>query len=475
MRNVARPIAEGALAQVLPDNFLTRWLLRVNDRADGWIQGWNPYSLDRLAATDRDLEPVVIEEATVKKKVARYILIAATLFMIWACVAPIDGGVVMKGNVVVAGYRKAVQHPRGGVVQQILISEGQKVKQGQVLIRINPLETDATLAAVQAEYINILVRESRLRALNSGAAAITWSPELAQYGNGPEIAETKSFQVRLFNARRSQQLEQERALRSQISGLGAAVSAHEVQLRTLNDELKNTRALAKDGFVPMSQVNQTERNKAEQDAAMANSRSTIGQIQAQIAELRSTFAKEISDEASEVQKNREAVISKLQSATFDKNAAEIRAPVSGTIVGLKVYTVGGVISAGETLAEIVPENGKLVVEAQVPATSIDKVKVGELTDLRFSAFNIVTTPVVEGKVVTVGVDRLKAKPGEEVKQEEDYYLAQIETTEEAQRKLKGLTIQPGMPVDVIVKTGQRTFMSYLLKPLTDRFALAFKS
>jgi protease secretion system membrane fusion protein len=175
-----------------------------------------------------------------------------------------------------------------------------------------------------------------------------------------------------------------------------------------------------------------------------------------------------------VQKSREAVVAKLQAAKFDQTLNEIRAPVSGTVVGLKVFTVGGVIGAGEVLAEVVPDKGELVVETQVPAKSIDKVKQGRAADIRFSAFNTITTPVVEGKVVTVGVDRLKAKPGEEVKQSDDYYLAQIAVSNEGLKKLDGLTIQPGMPADVIVKTGERTFMSYLLKPITDRLALAFK-
>ncbi|MBW8910935.1 MAG: HlyD family secretion protein, partial [Sphingomonas sp.] len=130
---------------------------------------------------------------------------------------------------------------------------------------------------------------------------------------------------------------------------------------------------------------------------------------------------------------------------------------------------------GTVLAEIVPAEGKLVVETQIPSKSIDKVKVGLPVDLRFSAFNISTTPVVEGRVLNVGVDRLKAKPGEEPKAgQDDFYLAQIETTDAGAKKLANLKVQTGMPVDVIVKTGERTFMSYLLKPLTDKFALAFK-
>lgn len=461
-----------SLQPVTPETGFFAWLRRKDMGLDRWIQGWNPYQLDKLAP--RDLEPVQIEEHDVKRKVARYITIAATIFFIWACVAPIDGGVTMSGNVVVAGYRKTVQSAIGGTVQAILIREGDRVQKGQVLVRVNPLNTQATLTSVQSEYINVLVRESRLRAQSLGAASITWSPELAQFGNSPEVQQAKAFQVRQFNARRSQKLEQERALGQQIAGLTAAISAHQVQLRTLNEELQNTRNLAKDGYVPLAQVNQTERTKADQDAAMASTRSEIGKTNAQLAELNSAFSKEISDEASEVQKTREAIVSKLQAAKFDRASTVIRAPVSGTVVGLQIFTVGGVISAGETLAEVVPLDGKLVVEVQVPPKSIDKVKTGAKADLRFSAFNITTTPVVEGRVMTVGVDRLKSKPGEGSKEGEDYYLGQVETTAEGTKKLGDLKIQPGMPVDVIVKTGERTFMSYLLKPLTDRFALAFK-
>ncbi|MDB5687948.1 MAG: hypothetical protein JWR77_2537 [Rhizorhabdus sp.] len=469
---MARDSTIDSLQPIAPETGIFAWLRRKDVGIDRWIQAWNPYQVDRL--TPRDLEPVQIEEHAVKRSVARYITIASTIFFIWACVAPLDGGVTMTGNVVVAGYRKTVQSAIGGTVQAILIREGDKVQKGQVMIRVNPLNTQATLTSVQSEFINVLVRESRLRAQSMGAASITWSPELAQFGAAPEVQEAKAFQVRLFNARRSQKLEQERALQQQIAGLTAAISAHQIQLRTLNEELQNTRALAKDGYVPTSQVNQTERTKADQDAAMASTRSEIGKTQAQIAELNSAFSKEVGDEASEVQKTREAIVSKLQAAKFDRESTVIRAPVSGTVVGMQIFTVGGVISAGQTLAEVVPLDGKLVVEVQVPPKSIDKVKAGAKADLRFSAFNITTTPVVEGKVLTVGVDRLKSKPGEEAKAGEDYYLGQVETTAEGTKKLGKLKIQPGMPVDVIVKTGERTFMSYLLKPMTDKFALAFK-
>ena len=185
--------------------------------------------------------------------------------------------------------------------------------------------------------------------------------------------------------------------------------------------------------------------------------------------VRNAFMREVDNQLSEAQKNREAYLSRMQSLSFDRSMTEVRAPVSGTVVGLKVNTVGGVITAGQVLMEIVPEESHLIIEAQVPLASIDKVAVGLQTDLRFSAFNQNTTPVVPGVVKLVGADKLTAPSGGN-----EYYLAQVEVTPEGLQLLDKHRIQPGMPVEVIVKTGERSFMAYLLKPLTDRLARSFK-
>ena len=165
----------------------------------------------------------------------------------------------------------------------------------------------------------------------------------------------------------------------------------------------------------------------------------------------------------------------MTSLNFARDLTEVRAPVAGTVVGLKVNTVGGVITAGQVLMEIVPDGGNLVIEAQVPPTSIDKVRKGLQADLRFSAFNQRKTPVVPGIVRLVGVDRLvSTSTTSTAGNNNEYYLAQVETTPEGLQLLGANHIQPGMPVEVIVKTGERTFMSYLTKPLLDRFARSFK-
>lgn len=456
----------------IADPKATGFWRRIDAFFDRFVKGWNPYDPEKLTQRERDRDVVQIEESVVRKRGARFVMIAVGAFAIWAVTAPLDAGSVMPGTVTVAGYRKAVQHPTGGVVSQVLVHEGSQVKQGDVLIRVNPLDTNATVANVEQEYINLLVSESRAKAELLGGS-IRWDPELNKL-NPAVVAEAKRIQQQFFDRKRAQYQDQIRAFQSQIAGLNGAIRSHQVQLGTLSQELNNVEALSKEGYVPKSQFNATLRDKSEKESALLSAQSEVARIRAQIAEVGSQMQSETAKELSELEKNRGTLASKLQAARFSQSLTEIRAPVTGTVVNLKVFTDGGVISGGEVLMEIVPAEGALIVETKVPPSSIDRVKVGQDVDIRFSAFNATTTPVVKGTVRSVGVDKLKAKPGEEIREGEDYYLAQIETTPESLRELGDKQLRPGMPADVIVKRGQRTFMSYLLKPLTDKFALAFK-
>ncbi|MEI9927215.1 MAG: HlyD family type I secretion periplasmic adaptor subunit [Sphingomonas sp.] len=448
----------------------TGLLARTDGFFDRVISGWNPYHPDKLVG--RELEPVQIDESPVRKRGTRFIVIATLVFLVWSVTAPLDSGSQVVGSVTIAGYRKAVQHPTGGVVSRVLVTEGSKVRQGQVLVQVNPLQTDANVANIEQDYINTLVSESRAKAELLGKP-IAWDPELAGL-NPARVAEAKAIQVRMFQTRQSQFEEQVRGLNAQIEGLSGAIASHRIQLGTLTEELKSVRDLAKDGYVPQAQVNTTLRNQVDQQSALETAQSEIGKIRAQIAELRSQFQTEVAKELADLQKNREAGDAKLRSARFDQSLSEIRAPVSGTVVNLKVFTEGGVISAGDTLMEIVPDQGTLIVEAKVPPKDIDSVAVGQEADIRFTAFNSMTTPIVKGRVKSVGIDKQKAKPGEELRTPDDYYLAQIETTPEALKVLGDKQLRPGMPAEVLIKKGQRTFMSYLLKPILDKLARAFR-
>lgn len=450
-----------------------------------WLtSGWNPYDPARLPRRDDGLEPVEIEESSVRRTTVRVIFITFIAFFVWSTTAPLDGGVVMTGSVTVAGNRKAVQHPTGGVVQEIRVQEGAIVRQGDVLLRVNPLNTEANLTSAELQYINLLATESRLSAERAGSADVRWRSELERYGaRDPRVTEAKALQLQLFNSRRNELDSQQRILREQMSGheaqarsLVTVLSEKRSQLTLAKQEARNIGQLAKEGYVPESQANAALRAQSGLESELASLQAEVSRTQASIAatqlqmsQQRSAFLKDVDNQMSEAQKNREAYMTRTRSLTFDRALAEVRAPASGTVVGLKVNTVGGVIPAAQLLMEIVPEESALIIEAQVPLTSIDKVSKGLETDLRFSAFNQRTTPVVPGMVKLVGADKLIAPNGGA-----EYYLAQVEVKPEGLKLLDKHRIQPGMPVEVIVKTGERSFMTYLLKPLTDRLARSFK-
>jgi protease secretion system membrane fusion protein len=229
--------------------------------------------------------------------------------------------------------------------------------------------------------------------------------------------------------------------------------------------------------VPETKANEARRAQSSLQAELETSasdaerlRTAMSATEMQIAQLRMSANKDIDNQLSEAQKTREALQTRMVSLKFDLNASEVKSPVSGTVIGLKANTVGGVVTAGQVLMEIVPKEARLVIAAKVPLVSIDKLKVGLDADMRFSAFNQRTTPVIPGTVTLVGADKQPAAvPGEG-----EFYLATVETTPEGLALLGANKIQPGMPVEVIVKTGERSFMTYLIKPLTDRLARSFK-
>lgn len=444
---------------------------RVDASLSRWIEGWNPYEPSKLS--HHGLQPVEVEESAIRRKAAGIFLLFFAFFLAWAFFAPIDAGVTVQGSVSVLGNRKTVQHPTGGVVEEINVTEGAQVKQGDILLRINPLKTEAEMTGAELSYINLLASESRLKSERDGLGKIIWSPELIKRfkPGDSRVEEAKNLQNQLFNSRRSEFSSQVASLNEQITGLSAVLKSRQIQAKTLDEEMRNTSELAKKGFVPQNQANQAERQKSDADSSIANTQADIARARLQISQLRSTLLKDVDNQLQEIQRNRDAVLGKLDAAKFDRDLAEIKAPVSGSVVGLKVFTVGGIITSGMVLLEVVPKDESLIIQAKIPNTIIDKVQVGMATDMRFTGFNQATTPVIPGIVKVVGADK---EPSTNP-QDGDFYLAQVETTKEGLELLNGLKVQPGMSVDVVIKAGERSFMSYLLKPLTDKLARAFKT
>lgn len=421
-------------------NALVVHFKELDKKAESWIQSWNPYHPDLIKK--RSFQPVAIEESRTQRHATRLFMGAFCVFLAWAFIAPIDAGVTSSGTVMVSGYRQQLQHPTGGIVQEILVKEGDAVQAGDVLIRINPLKAEAELSSAELQYINALVTEARLRAERNSDSKITWPSELSVWAKEPKVEEAKQIQQTLFNTRRTEY--------AQVLG------SRRTQLATLADESSANAQLAKEGFVSRSQSNQVLRLKLEAEQS--------------INIMQATYFKDIDTQLAEIQKTRDAMKDRFQAVTFDRDLTSVRAPVSGTVIALKVNTIGGTVPSGQVMAEIVPAEAKLIIDAKVPPEKIDRLKLGQITDIRFTGFNADTTPVITGKVILVGADK---QPGAQGGAEE-FYLAKVEATPEGLDKLGKLVIQPGMPADVIFKTGERTFMSYLLKPLTDKFALAFK-
>jgi protease secretion system membrane fusion protein len=238
------------------------------------------------------------------------------------------------------------------------------------------------------------------------------------------------------------------------------------------------RKLAVDGFVPRTNANNAERSSVEAQIGLTSMQGEISTIKTSLAaneleliKIKSSYNRQLDTELNDAQKAKEGLRAKVLSLRFDQSLSNVKAPTSGVVVALKAHTVGGVITGGQVLMEIVPKEQKLIIEAAVPPEMIDKVSVGMVTDMRFTAFSAFTTPVIPGVVKLVGADRLPPLPplfpGE-------YFLAQIGTTAEGQKLLRAKEIVAGMPVEVVIKSGERTFMSYIFKPLIDRFSASFK-
>jgi protease secretion system membrane fusion protein len=341
------------------------------------------------------------------------------------------------------------------------------------------------LLQAENEFINALATYSRLLAERLDQKTITWDAELLAMNKKAQVKEAMILQSALFSSRRLEfagqrdiLLRQALGLREQLQDKQKILVLRESQIGAITEDAQSMRLLASDGFVPRTNANNAERSSVDAQigltslqAEMSTIKTSLASNELELSKIKSAFNRQVDTELNEAQKSKEGLRAKVLSLRFDQSLSNVRAPTSGVVVALKAHTVGGVISGGQVLMEIVPKEQKLIVEAAVPPQMIDKVSIGMLTDLRFTAFNTLTTPVIPGVVKLVGADRLPPLPP---LFPQEYFLAQIETTSEGQKLLREKSILAGMPVEVVVKSGERTFVSYLLKPLTDRFASAFK-
>jgi HlyD family secretion protein len=399
----------------------------------------------------------------------------------WGAYAMISSAIIAPGVIVVEGSDKKVQHPTGGVVGAILVKNGDKVEAGEVIVRLDPTQTKAQLGVVTSQQVQLKGRKSRLEAERDQTASVIFPADFKT--SFPEAADIARSEERLFQARqegktgqKSQLNERVGQLRKEIEGLTAQLAAKETEILLMTEELARVEGMRKQNLVPVTRLLQSERDltrlKGENGLLVSNvakAQGQISEIELQIISLDQTMQTESMKELREVEARLSELLEREVAAQDQLNRIDIKAPRPGIVNDMQIHTVGGVISAGETLMTIVPNDEKLAIEIRVAPTDIDQMQIGQRATLHFSAFNRQQTPEFPGEVSQIAANLTK-EPQTGV----SYYVARLAISAEKQDEARQLKLVPGMPVETFIETGERTAISYLFKPIRDQISRAFK-
>jgi len=407
-----------------------------------------------------------------------FILVAGGL----AVLMPIAGAVVVPGNLVVQSNVKAIQHPTGGVVAEIPVHNGERVATGDLLLRLDATQAQASLQMVSKQLDEVRARMARLVAERDGAAQLQVPPELTARSDDATVKALLASEQSLFNARSNARRSQTDLLQSRVSqlgeeiaGLNAQVDSKSKQLELIGGELTGVQDLYDKRLVPLTRLTTLQRESARIEgergqltSAIAETKSKIGEAQLQIVRLDQDFRTDVVKELGENQGKEAELVEHSVAARDLLDRIEIRAPTSGVIHQLSAHTIGGVIRAGDTIMEVVPDLDDLQIEARLQPNDIDQVRMGQKAFVRFSAFNQRTTPQLDGVIAYVSADTSRDQ-----QTNAPYFTVRVTLPEEQRRRLDGRQLVSGMPAEVFMQTGSRTMMSYLLKPITDQLQRAF--
>jgi HlyD family secretion protein len=401
----------------------------------------------------------------------------------WASIQLISGALIAPGQIVVESNVKKVQHPTGGVVGELLAHDGDKVKAGDVVVRLDDTVTKANLAIVTKNLDAAMARAARLEAEQRGLDKIKFPPQLTNRAGDADVAnvmasESKLFEVRVTgrSGQKSQLNERIAQLKEQIEGLSAQGRSKEQEIALVQQELTGVRDLYEKHLVQISRLTTLERDSARLNgeraqfvAARAEAKGKITETELQMIQIDKDMVSEVSKDLRETNDKIGELIERKVTAEDQLRRVDIRAPQDGIVEQSNVHTVGGVITAGDTIMLIVPQSDDLQVEAKVNPQDIDKLQVGQKTLLRLSAFNQRTTPELNGVV-----SRVQPDVTTDQRTGQSYYTIRVSMPPEEIARLGDVKLIPGMPVEAFVQTGDRTMMSYLMKPLHDQLMRAFR-
>jgi HlyD family secretion protein len=424
------------------------------------------------------------------RSIRRHVLMAAAVIAVlvgglgsWAMTTELSGAVIASGVLVVESNVKKVQHPSGGVVGELRVRDGDRVKAGDVVVRLDDTITRANLAIVLKSLDELAAREARLETEREDEDKIDFPDELLSRSHDPNVARIVAGERSLFDLRRKARFGQKDQLRERIAqlqdeiiGLSQQADAKKRQVELIHQELQGVRELWDKRLVQIQRLMTLEREAVRLDgergqiiSGIAQSKGKIAELKLQAIQIDQDVRSEVAKELREIQAKSAELVERKVAAEDQLKRIDIRAPQDGTVHQLAMHTVGGVVTASEPLMLVVPEADDLTVEVKLPPQNIDQVAVGEWATLRFSAFDQATTPEINGRVSVISADI-----AQDQKTGAWYYTVRISMTADEIARLKGFKLVAGMPVEAFIQTGDRTVISYLVKPLHDQIVKAFR-
>jgi protease secretion system membrane fusion protein len=402
---------------------------------------------------------------------------------LWAIFAPLGSGIPAQGVVVVESHRKTISHLTGGTIAVINVRENQPVKEGDILLELDSVRARSARDTVLHEYIAAVARQSRLNAEQTGPTSLQFPNDILAYAKLLGREDLLRAQEQLFRARQDAfkgelAILQENLVASRIQATGARnqLAARRQQAESLRKELESTRPLVAEGYTPRNRLLEQERQLAELnsvtselEARIAREGSASAEIRLRELQRRQEYLKEVETQATETRKEAANLAERLKEAEAELERMTVRAPISGQVVSMIAQAPGVVVTPNSKLMEIVPTADKLLIDVQVPITAANRVKAGLETDIRISSFPDSPIFIIAGRVQSVSSDRHEPPPPTP-----PYYLARVEVTPEGIAQLQGRTLRPGMSTEVVIKTGERSFMRYLLDPITRRLFESLK-
>lgn len=445
--------------------------------------------IERVKDSPPDLQPrdAVVLRRTIRRPVwlgFAMMGIFALGFGVWGTVAPLAKGAVAAGVISPEGSRRTVQHLEGGIISRLRVQEGDTVRAGQILVSLEDIQPRAIYEGLLDQYLTLYATQVRLSAEEAGRDRLDWPVELQGPADTENLRAIIESQKRLFETRRVRHISRRSVLQQriallweQIKGLEAQVQSTSTQLALIAEEIAGKQVLRNKELIPKPELLRMQRAEAEilgmrgeYLAEIASAKQQIGESEMQILALDAERADQIAVQSDEVRNNLAAVKERLFASRDTLKRTMVTAPVSGTILNLRYKTEGGVVHPGEPILDIVPSDDTLVIEARVSPVDIDVVQPGLTAQVHLSAFSSRTTPQIDGIVMSVSADRII----DDVTKQ-PFYLARVEVDRDSLRKVEPqIELVPGMPAEVLIVTGERTMMQYLLEPFSELFRRSFR-